>query len=79
VAPGVVPMATAVVEVMDHVFAGLTEDNSIYVAGEPGYEADLWHHVTPTEFTSIASNGADWWDVTWYSGDLPGTVHVDGA
>jgi hypothetical protein len=47
--------------------AGLTTDNSVYVAGEDG----LWHHVP--DVATFEALGYEWSAVTWY-GDLPGTV-----
>jgi hypothetical protein len=81
-APVVAPAATEVgAEVSDHVLAGLITDNGleIYVAGEPEYEPDMWHHITPAEFAEITATGSGWNQITWYIGELPGTIHIDSA
>ena len=64
----------------DHQLAGLVGSSEVYVAGEPGYEEGMWHHITPAELATIAQTGAGINDVTWYTGTsdaLPGSVHVD--
>jgi hypothetical protein len=67
--------------VSDHVLAGLITPTGldIYVTGEPGYEPGMWHHITPAEYAEITKTGNSWNEITWYVGQLPGTIHVDEA
>ena len=64
----------------DHQLAGLLSTGSIYVTGEPGYEADMWHRiVTPAVFEAITATGANASDIKWYVDALPGTIHPDAV
>ena len=67
--------------VSDHQLAGVLGSGEVYVAGEPGYEAGMWHHVTPAELATITTTGVGWLDVSWFAGSdasvLPGPIHLD--